>query len=175
MHKLLALVAIVACATCSALAAPVTAVDWMEYVFGNDGFAISTPDPPSAVPANIHSAYGDVEAHFYNMVVSDDASFIVVVTARHPDDQRTPAQVLSDIQKHGIEGLKGEVLSQKPIMIENHPGVQIEFQSDQFHGRIRYFVAGRKSYQLVSLAKIGTPISGDTERFYDSFRLVNEP
>jgi hypothetical protein len=176
VRKFLALALFVTLATFAALADASSAEnDWTEYVFGNDGFAITTPDAPTAILGIMDSAYGDVETHFYSVAVTQDEGFMVIVTDRHPDDDRTPAEALSDVQKHGVEGLKGNVIAQKMVSVDHHPGLQLDFRSDQFQGRIRYVVEGRRAYQIVSLATLGTPISPDTERFYESFRLLSAP
>ncbi len=146
---------------------------WKEYAYPQDGFSISAPVTPKMEREKAQAAVGgNVELHYYGITLADNSGFMVVVSPLLPNDDRKPQQVLEDAKKGAIDSVNGKLMSESPASMDNNPGIQIEFQAGNQHSRNRYFVVGRKLYQLAALAPQDKPIPADADRFFSSFRLI---
>ena len=110
--------------------------------------------------------------HYYGITLAGNSGFMVVVSPLLPNDDRNPQQVLEDAKKGAIDSVNGKLVSESPTSMENYPGIQIEFDTGNQHSRNRYYVVGRRLYQLAALAPRDKPIPADTDRFFSSFRLI---
>lgn len=147
--------------------------EWKEYVYADDLFAISTPFPPTAEKRTVHTKFGLISARYYSVSLGDDSGLMLAASELPPDDRRTPAQVFSEAKQRSLAGIGAEVISELPVSLEGNTGLQVEFESPKYRGRIRYFVVGRRFYQLMSVAPIGKEIPPETDRFFDSLRLMH--
>lgn len=146
---------------------------WKEYAYPQDGFSISAPVTPKMEREKAQAAVGgNVELHYYGITLADNSGFMVVVSPILPNDDRNPQQVLQDAKKGAIDSVNGKLVSESPASMDNNPGVQVEFQAGDHHSRNRYFVVGRRLYQLAALAPSDKSIPPDADRFFSSFRLI---
>ncbi len=146
---------------------------WKEYAYPQDGFSISAPATPKIEREKAQAAIGgNVELHYYGITLADNSGFMVVVSPLLPNDDRNPQQVLEDAKKGAIDSVNGKLVSESQTSMENNPGFQIEFEAANQHSRNRYFVVGRRLYQLAALAPSDKPIPADADRFFSSFRLI---
>jgi hypothetical protein len=158
---------------CTTFALPFQSDGWKEYVYPQDGFSVSAPVTPKMEREKAQSAIGgNVELHYYGITLPGDSGFMVVVSPLLAHDQRSPQQVLAEAKKGAVDSVNGKLISETPAPLGGNPGIQIEFEAGDHHARNRYYVVGRKLYQLASLAPQGKPIPADTDRFFGSFRLV---
>ncbi len=157
---------------CSGIAYAADNGNWQEYVYANDGFAISAPSKPMTETSTVNSPFGPVEMHFYSIPMENDSGFMAIASELHPSDTRTPQQVLENARDGAVASVNGKLLSQAPVSLDNKPGLQIEVDTGKYHSRIRYYFAGRILYQLMSIAPLGQPLPAETARFVDSFHFV---
>lgn len=146
---------------------------WKEFAYPQDGFSVSAPVTPKMEREKTQAAVGgNVELHYYGITLAGNSGFMVVVSPLLPNDQRSPQQVLADAKQGAVDSVNGKLISESPVSFENNPGLQVEFETGDHHSRNRYFVVGRKLYQLAALAPQGKPIPADTDRFFSSFHLI---
>jgi hypothetical protein len=146
---------------------------WKEYAYPQDGFSVSAPVTPKMEREKTQSAAGgNVELHYYGIPLADNSGFMVVVSPVLPNDQRSPQQLLVDAKAGAVDSVNGKLISETPVSLGSNPGIQIEFEAGDHHSRNRYYVVGRKLYQLAALAPQGKPIPADADRFFGSFQLV---
>jgi hypothetical protein len=147
--------------------------EWKEYVYADDLFAISTPFPPTAEERTVKTKFGLVVARYYSVSLGGDSGLMLTASEQHPDDHRTPPQMFSEAKQRSLAGIGAKPVSEVPVSLEGNAGVQVEFESLKYRGRIRYFVVGRRFYQLMSVAPTGKEVAPETDRFFDSFRLIH--
>lgn len=144
---------------------------WKEYIYAEDGFAVSSPVEPSLVKQVIKPVAGEVEAHFY-FIPLEHCKLMLMYGPLHPNDQRTPEQALQD-SKMGITITKGKLISEKSISFGAYPGLELETEDGQHRQRGRIYVIDRKVYVLAADVPIGQQFPGEVQRWYDSFRLIS--
>jgi len=147
--------------------------EWAEYVYADDGFAIFAPAEPFRETGTVRGVGGPVELHYYSIPLGHDSGFMVIHGRLHPDDQRSPQRVLTDAENGTVRGVRGSLIAEIPVSLGDYPGLQIEVEAGKYHSRNRYYVVERTLYQLLSVAPMGRPISPETDRFFNSFRLVD--
>src|ERR1700694_3421111 len=163
---------LLAAMVCAAFAVPFQN-GWKESVYPQDGFSISAPVTPKMEREKAQSAIGgNVELHYYGITLPGDSGFMVVVSPLLAHDQRSPQQVLEEAKKGAVDSVNGKLISESTASLGSNPGIQIEFETGDHHSRNRYYVVGKKLYQLASLAPQGKPIPAETDQFFGSFRLV---
>ncbi len=147
------------------------ASEWKEYVYAEDGFAISSPAKPQIQKRTMKPAAGEVEVHFY-LIPLQNSKMVVMYAPLHPNDKRTPEQALNDAKK-GI-GLSGATLiSEKTISIGKYPGIELESEDAQYRERGRFYAVDRRMYTLAVSWPKDKPFPAEAQGWYDSFRVVN--
>ena|SRR5208337_3520493 len=145
---------------------------WKEYVYADDLFAVSTPFPPTVEERTVKIRFGLIVARYYSVSLGGDSGLMLTASKRHPDDHRTPLQMFSEAKQASLPGIGAKLVSEMPVSLEGNSGTQVEFESSKYRGRIRYFVVGSMFYQIMSVAPIGKALAPETDRFFDSFRLI---
>jgi hypothetical protein len=145
---------------------------WKEYVYAEDGFAISAPAKPKLEKKMLGRVGGEVEAHFYYFPVKD-SYLLITCFPLHPSDQRAPQQVLNDEKESAVPKL-GSLVSENSISLGGYPGIEIEAQTVPMHSRVRYYAVGRRMYMLMAVAPREKPFPAELQRWSESFRLVGE-
>jgi len=149
---------------------------WKEFVYPGDDFAISAPDEPKFENKTIHTAGGSAEAHIYAMPTGGKGAFMVV-HGRQDSDQRSDQEVLDEARVGVLREANAMVLVQSNVSLGPYRGAQLELRSTTTDGKTkrvsdRFYIVGRKLYQLVALAPAGEPLPAASERWFDSFRLL---
>ena len=180
----LALFAVMGCALFS-IAATATAEDsalrgsaWNDYVYSDDQFAMSAPVVPTVEKQSTRVAGGSAEAHTYTMSMGDSGAFMVFVVMRNASDQRSDQEVLDQARIGALRAANAVVMVQSNATLGPYRGSQLDLESSgnaaKKRMRDRFFVVGRRLYQLMSIAPAGESLPADTERWFDSFRLVGD-
>ncbi len=157
----------------TALVASAQTNEWAEYIYADDGFAIFAPAEPVRETGTVRGVGGPVELHYYSISLGHDSGFMVIHGRLHPDDQRSPQQVLTEAESGTIRAVRGSLIAEMPVSLGDYPGLQVEIEMEKYHSRNRYYVVQRTLYQLLSVAPMGSPIAPETDRFFHSFRLVD--
>jgi hypothetical protein len=147
-----------------------------ENVSG-DGFSISMPDTPSKNDSTIPSAAGPLQLRMYTL--SQGYEGFILGYTEYPDIVFTssePEELLDGAQQGAISNVKGEVTSQRPIMLNGHTGREIvgtsPAQNIGFTARV--ILAKPRMYMLVyTQYDKSKPISADGKKFLDSFQITN--
>jgi hypothetical protein len=145
---------------------------WKEYEYANDGFALSAPSEPLLEKKPVDTAVGHVEAHLYKIRLSGDTGIMVNVSDYGNRTKLSP-EVLQKMKDAAATLVKGKIVSEKTISLDNNPGIEFELMgSEGYHSRSRYYIIGNKLIALASFAGEGKPLPPDTTRMLDSLRLL---
>jgi hypothetical protein len=154
---------------------------WNDYIYSADAFAISAPVAPTLEKQKVRIAGGSFEAHVYTVPGVDNGAFVVFVVMRDASDQRSDREVLDEARIGALRAANAIVIVQSNITLGPYRGSQLDLdtQSGEAAGknkriRDRFFVVGRRLYQLMAVAPAGEPLPVGTGRWFDSFRLVGE-
>ena len=145
--------------------------EWKEYVYAEDGFAISSPVEPHIEKRTLKPVAGEVEAHFY-FTPLPGSQMVVMYAPLHPSDKRTTEQALNDA-KAGIALSGARLISEKTISIGKYPGIELEAEDAQYLQRGRFYAVERRMYTLAVSWPKDKPIPAEAQRWYDSFRIVS--
>ena len=146
-------------------------IEWKEYAYAEEGFAISSPVEPRIEKRTMKPVAGEVEAHFY-FIPLENSQMVVMYAPLHPNDKRTAEQALKDAQ-NGITLSGAKLISQKTISLGKYPGLELEAEDEQNRQRGRFYAVDRKMYTLAVAWPKGKPFPAEGQRWYDSFRLVS--
>lgn len=144
--------------------------EWKEYVYAEDGFAISSPLEPQMEKRTMKLIGGEVEAHFYYFP-APGLDMVVIYAPLLPNDKRAPEEALKGA-KNGLDRSGATVLSEKAISLGKYPGTELEVEDSQYRQRGRFYAVERKIYTLVVSWPKGKPFPAEAQRWYDSFRVV---
>jgi hypothetical protein len=151
--------------------------EWKEYVYAEDGFAISAPKKPdfnSSGPKDFPEAGKEIAktfttVHTYMVSLNTDSGLVVMYYLLSPKNKRTPEQVLAE-QKKVFDDIS--IVSEKSITLGKYPGIEIEIERRDSHEKRRIYAVGRQVYVLAGLTRADKALPEDLQRWYDSFRLV---
>ena len=171
MKKYLWLAMLSVLLVCSALAVAVQS-GWKEYVYAEDGFAISAPMQPTLQTESKDTPIGSVDAHNYTVDLGNETAVGVNATD-FKMGQGIDAKLVLAATKAGLaESLQAKIVSEKEISLGSEPGLELELVTDSTHLRFRYFFIDGKLFALMSTAPLAKPFAPETTRMFDSFRLV---
>jgi hypothetical protein len=157
------------CLCCGVLTWSQTA-QWKEFVYQDDGFAISAPSQPIMQKRMMKPLAGEVEAHVY-FIPAPEYQMMVMYAPLHPKDKRTPQQALEDAKKGpAVSGAR--LLSQKSIMLGKYPGLEMETEDDDNHQLGRFYAVNRRMYTLAIAVPKGRPFPAEAKHWLESFRIV---
>ncbi len=70
-----------------------------------------------------------------------------------------------------VKRMKARLVSERPITLEGHPGLEYTAETDQAVFKVHTYVAGRRPYQLIAVTYKGFDDSQNVSAFLSSFRL----
>jgi hypothetical protein len=145
---------------------------WVEYPYVSDGFAISGPSAPVLTKQTAQTDVGPVETRILTWDFNETA--VVLAIADYPSvNGNTVQQILSNSADGEAKSWKnGRVVSKTPLVLQGVTGIEAVIEADDFHGRSRIFVQGRRLWQILSLSSAGQPLYADTDRIFASFRFL---
>lgn len=144
---------------------------WQEYSYENDGIAFAAPITPVLRADTTQTDIGPEEIHKYSIDVDDNVAFMVSVT----DFKRSDLDARDAVRraKEGsIKAVSGTLVSERDVTLGDNSGVQFEVEASSFHTRARYFFVKGKLIGLMSMSPMGKSFSSDTNRFFESLRLL---
>jgi len=144
--------------------------DWKDYSYSDDGFSLSVP-AQAVAKRDTSQAKDGTEIHNYYYTVTADAGYMATVTDFHRKDLN-PTTVLQRIKSSTVNTAKGRLISQKPVTLGKAHGVQFEFASREYHGRVRYYFLDGKLFGVMCLVPPGQPLLPGTNRFLGSLHLL---
>jgi hypothetical protein len=145
-----------AASTFCAIVAFCQAGEWKEYVYAEDGFAISSPVEPRIEKRTMKLIGGEVEAHFYYFP-APGLIMAVMYAPLLPNDKRAPEEALKGAKKS----------------LDTSGATELEVEDSQYRQRGRFYAVERKIFTLVVSWPKDKPIPAEAERWCESFRLVS--
>ena len=161
--------------------------EWKEYVYAEDGFAISAPLRPSIVPHYLDGGKGEgLVGHSYFFPLTRQQqeggayNFLLEVSLRRDNDQRTPEQVLHDAKNNYASyfgtsyklASPATVIYEKPISLGKYPGIEFEMQHENVRRVGLFYVIDRRAYSFTVDTQTQLPFPEEMQRWYRSFRLI---
>jgi hypothetical protein len=110
-----------------------------------------------------------------------DAAVAVVYADLAVGDKETEAQIerrLEDHRKTAVDGVKGKQVSEKKLKLAGkYPGLESVAELDLGGGgkarlRLRYYLAGKRLYQLQAIGSQAYVDGPEAEKFFESFAIV---
>ena len=152
---------------------------WKEYVFDDDGFAVSAPSQPELTSQPIYVASGTADAHVYTTAAGSDTALMLFVFQRDRADRRTTAQFHEQARQGSLDPVNGKLRRRSDLKLGKFAGIELEFEAQHpeldtrtHQVRSRYYMVGHKIFHLIAIAPIGAPFPDDAERWFKSFRLT---
>jgi hypothetical protein len=151
---------------------------WKEYVYPDDHFAISAPEEPKRDSQRIRVVGGTSTAHIYSIAADEHGAFMVFVYLRHRSDRRPERDVRQEAGSGALRSVKGKLLAEAELALGRYRGAELDVEepgeaAGKGHRiRNRYYIVGRRVYQLMVIAPAGERFPAETERWFKSFRLV---
>jgi hypothetical protein len=151
---------------------------WKEYIYPDDQFAISAPEEPRRETQRIRVVGGTSTAHIYSIAADEHGAFMIFVYLRHRSDRRPERDVREQAGSGALRSVKGKLLAEAELALGRYRGAEIDLEepaeAERKGHRIRnrYYIVGRRVYQLMVIAPAGERFPAETERWFKSFRLV---
>ena len=143
---------------------------WREYKYPDEGYAISAPAKPITAPTSEE----DPDARGYTINYGNRT---VVMFGTSPyamwTDISSPAEKLQRIEEMTVKGTSSNLVSKKELSLGGNPGIELEVESLGSHSRSRWYFVGGKVLMLYSTAATDAPLAPDTDRIFDSLRLLD--
>jgi hypothetical protein len=162
MKKLATLVLILSWAV-FALAQRHTA-PWKEYVFADDGFAITLPDIPHPHPDTTLP-----EMTVYTVSLQSDAKLSLRVSHQSRDCDAT----LAELKDGALKGKSGiDPTSVKDVSVDGHPGVEYQYGLGDRSSSDRFYCVNGRFYSFSCSWSNTHPRPAAVARAVSSFRLL---
>jgi len=147
---------------------------WKQYVYDDDGFAISAPQAPTMSKANVDTAAGPIEMHNYMVELGDDAAMLASVADYGANLLKAdPKAVLQGGKEGAMKNTNSHLVSERDITLQGYPGLAIETENDTMHFSAHFYLVKSRLYQTVVVTSVGKPFA-DTERFHDSLHFLEK-
>jgi hypothetical protein len=140
-----------------------------EYADKETGMAFSLPGEPKITTGTTKAG-----AHTYQYVLDKGGSAITINVTVNQEKviEDAAAKVIPAVRDATVKSFKSKIVSQKPVTLEGHPGLEYKFEGSKYHGVYRIYVVEKRMVQLCSLAAKGTPLLPETDQVFESLHLV---
>ena len=145
------------------------------YTNKREGFAISLPGKPKAGSRVATFPNGKkAKANFYSVVKAPLTYIVIPVQLPGTPKGVQIDQFLDGVQRGYTRRAGIKVLSSKKMSLQGYPGREVLLQAGANLTRIRYFVAGSRSFQVLAIS----PQNGadkyraQINKVLDSFRIL---
>lgn len=149
------------------------AEQWREFKPANAGFSVLMPGQPQA---EVQPIKGSTEPnHLFG--VNDQGRSFIVSYADYPAEavKKASADDLFKGVEHGAaEAIHGSIRSDRSIVAFGHPAREAVIDGPSHTMKARYFLAGRRFYQVAYFGPKGSESSPEATNFLDSFRVTGQ-
>lgn len=76
---------------------------WREYVYSDDGFAMSAPTEPTLTTQPIYVVGGTADAHIYTIAAGPDTALMLFIFERHRKDRRSASQLRQQARQWALD------------------------------------------------------------------------
>lgn len=152
---------------------------WQEYQSQVGRYSVLMPGRPSEQTQAVNSAVGPLDMHVSS--VEDRSGAYLVMYVDYPADLIRSDQaneILDGAVQGAVANVNGQLVRQQNFPLGAVPGREIEFeapaQGNQPATRIkvRYFLTNDRLYQVMVVAQQSQGLLADTQKFLDSFNLI---
>ena len=164
-HWILTLLALLSCCLVTACK---KGDGWDEYKYRDAGFAISAPFLPIPLP----TSPDEPNSKAYGIKYPNRSEILITAGPLDMFENLPDKEKLQRLKDLTVQGTSSKLISEKEMSLDGHPGLEMEIESGGLHRRERYFLANGKIFAVQSFAPIGEPFVADTDRIFDSLRLL---
>jgi len=137
---------------------------WKEYVFADDGFAITVPDVPYPHPDTQLP-----EMTVYTVSLQSDVKLSLRVSHQNRDCDAT----LAELKDGALKGKSGiDPSSVKDLFVDGHPGVEYQYGLGDRSSLDRFYCVNGRFYSFSSSWSHNQPRPAAVARAVSSFRLL---
>ena len=141
---------------------------WEEYKYHDAGFAISAPFMP--IPARPSAE--EPNARAYGIKYNNRSEIIIGSGPLDAWENLPDKEKLQRMKDLTLQGTVSKLVSEKEISLDGNPGIEMETENANYHLRGRYYLVNGKVFSLQSYAPPGEAFVADTDRIFDSLRLL---
>jgi hypothetical protein len=141
---------------------------WEEYSYRGAGFAISSPTLP--IPRPISPDEPNTRA--YGIKYDNRSEILISAGPLDMFENLPDKEKLQRFKDLTVQGTSSKLISEKEISLDDKPGMEIEIESSSRHLRQRYYIVNERILAIQSSAPAGQPLVTDTDRIFDSLRLL---
>lgn len=147
-------------------------LEWKEYSYADDGFAITAPVQPAFAKQQQPTASGNIEMRQYSMDLTKDSGVLMSVSDFPNSQIGTPKEALETAVNGSIQATKANKTSQKDIEVQQVPGIEFEADTAAYHMLGRYYWKDGRLFSLLAVTPLGAPVPADALRVMDSLKLM---
>jgi len=159
---------LVALLSCCFVAACQKGDGWKEYKYRDDGFAISAPSKPIPAPPSPE----EPNTRAYGLNYGDRTMVVIAAGKLDMFEELSDKEKLQRLKDLLVRGTSSKLVSEKEISLGGNPGIDFEIEAYADHSCSRYYIVDGKFLALQSYAPSGAPFAVDTDRIFDSLRLL---
>jgi hypothetical protein len=142
---------------------------WQQYSYAEDGFSIAAPSKPEFQKVSQEA----LDNHNYNISLAGDRALLISVTDTKQGDKLEPQRALPAAKDSFVKKLNLKIISERAIKLAEHPGIEFEGRSDQWHVKSRLYAVKGMLFNLVSIGPASMPVAPETDRVFDSLMLLH--
>ncbi len=155
--------------------------EWKLFSSTKGRFSILIPEIP--VEDKIPVDSGDAQLEMYAFKLVTFAAFSVMYYDVPPSLESSPEEILSNMISGGVEQVKGRILEEKQITLNNFPGRFLRIEAgDGTTVKVKLYVVDQRVYQIMIQLPNTKGLSEDekqsheriADQFLESFKLVSE-
>ncbi len=152
---------------------------WQEYQSQAGRYSILMPDKPKEQTQSVNSAAGTLE--MYIVSVENQSGAYLVAYVDYPADLIRSGQendILDGAVQGGVANVNGKLTRQQDFPLDTIPGREAEFDAPAqgaqpaTHIKSRYFLVNNRLYQVMVVAPQRQGLPDAAQKFFDSFKLV---
>jgi hypothetical protein len=149
--------------------------DWQEYTVKECGFKVVLPGKPSKREKELQGPTGKFSMTMFGFNTGQAMNFYGVYHTNYPSDVPIASDdsFLDELRDRLLPTFKGKLISEQKLKLDKRPGRELLIESE-LHGILRYriYLDGRRVYQVVVGGSDTFVKSKDTDKFFDSFKLI---
>ncbi len=149
---------------------------WYQLVSYRGGFSVRMPGPPEVVIEQLPREAGGMTMYLYRYEDVDKRQLYIVSFFDYPREKtpRGDDAYFTSLIAQTVRHFNGLLLKEKNISTPEYPGREIELSTDDNQiVRIRFYLIGRRLYQVILGAEDLKAFSDQNRAFFQSFRLFN--
>jgi hypothetical protein len=153
---------------------------WCAFTSGEGRFRVRLPEAPRIETQALLTEKGLIDLH---IIFADDRDEAISYGVCYsdldaptlPDGEHSVEAVLARAREAVAELLNGEVLEERPIELEGHPGRELMVRSrDRDAAVARVYCVRGRIFQVLAIGENVDPCQPPVRDFLESFRLMSE-